>query len=307
MTEGAQDSSAGMIFDIKKFAVHDGPGIRTTVFFKGCPLNCIWCHNPESISPKPQLVFFQQKCIGCRKCMEVCPTGALAERDGARRYDGEKCRMCGRCVEVCYAEAWVMQGRSATVTEIIEEIEKDRPFYENSGGGATFSGGEPMMQPEFLRSLLIECKNRGLHTAVDTCGHAPWREFEGMLDLVDLFLYDIKHMDPAKHKKYTGVDNGLILDNARRIDRAGKAMWVRVPVVPGCNDDVQNMRATADFCRELVNLKRVEFLPYHRLAESKYRRLGRHYRLAGTEPPADDRLAELKKPFIESGVTVDEA
>lgn len=294
----------GMIFDIKKFAVHDGPGIRTTVFFKGCPLTCRWCHNPESIKADPQIVFFEQKCIACKKCFEACKTGALTLTEYGRKYDRVKCAVCGRCVETCYAEALVMQGRRITVEEAAMEIEKDRPFYENSNGGATFSGGEPMMQLQFLSALASECKRRHIHTALDTSGYARWESYLQVVDSIDLVLYDMKHMDPDKHKELTGVDNSLILANARRLDEHGKALWLRIPVVPGCNDTIENMRAAAEFFKGFQRLERVDFLPYHRLAESKYRRLGWHYSLEGTTAPPPERLEELRKPFDEVGIPV---
>ncbi|NOZ24399.1 MAG: glycyl-radical enzyme activating protein [Planctomycetes bacterium] len=294
----------GMIFDIKKFAVHDGPGIRTTLFFKGCPLSCRWCHNPESISPDPQIVFFEQKCIGCKKCFEACETGALILTEYGRKYNPRKCVLCGKCVETCYAEAQVMEGRTITVEEAVKEIEKDRPFYENSGGGATFSGGEPMMQLDFLIALAKECKSRDFHTALDTSGYARWENYLKVIDSIDLILYDMKHMDPAKHKKFTGVENKLILANARRLDKHGKTMWIRVPVVPDCNDSVENMQAAADYFRDFRHVERVELLPYHRLAESKYRRLHKHYSLEGTETPPEKRLKELAKPFEDAGLNV---
>ncbi|MEW6359495.1 MAG: glycyl-radical enzyme activating protein [Planctomycetota bacterium] len=294
----------GMIFDIKKFAVHDGPGIRTTIFFKGCPLTCRWCHNPESISPDPQIVFFEQKCIGCKKCFAACPTGALTLTEYGRKHDHLRCVLCGKCVEACYAEAQVMEGRKITVEEAVKEIEKDRPFYENSGGGATFSGGEPMMQLDFLVALAGECKKHGLHTALDTSGYARWESYLKVIDFIDLVLYDMKHMDPERHKEFTGVDNKLILANAKRLDERGKMIWIRVPVIPGCNDTIENMQAAADYFKDFQHIKRIDFLPYHRLAESKYRRLHQHYSLEGTEAPAEERLKGLARPFEDAGFTV---
>ena len=294
----------GIIFDIKKFAIHDGPGIRTTVFMKGCPLRCWWCHNPESISPKPQIVFFENKCIGCKRCFAACPTGALRLEGDRRIYERDKCVVCGKCAEACYAEAQVKEGREATVEEVLDEVEKDRPFYDNSGGGMTVSGGEPMLQKDFVLELFKQAKAAGLHTAMDTCGHAKWDDFKQVLEFVDLVLLDMKDMDPAKHKEFTGVDNALILDNAKRIRDLGKPMMLRIPVVPTCNARLDNMQAAAEFFKGFDNIEYVELLPYHRLGEAKWERLDMGYRLKDIDPPSDDELAALGKPFEAAGLQV---
>jgi pyruvate formate lyase activating enzyme len=287
------ESVTGRIFNIQRFSIHDGPGIRTTAFLKGCSLGCQWCHNPESISPQPELVFFPHKCIGCQRCFEACPTGALVLEDGQRRYRPERCRLCGRCAEACYAEALVMEGQEITAEDVVAEIRKDKPFYDNSGGGATASGGEPLVQPDFTAAIFRRCHGHGIHTCLDTAAHVPWSAFETVLPHTDLVLLDLKLMDPERHKAATGADNARILANARRLGPTGIPLVVRVPIIPGCTDDEANVAAIADFLSELPAVQRVELLPYHRFAESKYQRLGRGYGLRGTEPPPAGRLEAL--------------
>jgi pyruvate formate lyase activating enzyme len=280
-----------MIFDIERFAIHDGPGIRTTLFLKGCPLACWWCHNPESISPRRELVFFEGKCIGCGTCFEVCPVSAHERLvGGGRVHHRETCTLCGKCAEACAAEALVMEGREIGVEEAIEELARDMPFYATSGGGITLSGGEPMRQPEFSAEVLRGCHGKGIHTALDTSGFAPWSDYERVLQFVDLVLYDLKLADGEEHRKYTGVDNALILENLVRIDRAGLPIEARIPLVPGVNDGARNMDACADLLQGLAHLSRVVLLPYHRLGEAKYARLGRTYRLPETAPPTRESL-----------------
>jgi pyruvate formate lyase activating enzyme len=295
----------GCIFDIKKFAVHDGPGIRTTVFFKGCPLKCWWCHNPESIRPKPELVLFENKCIHCNECFQVCPQEAHEKLpDGSRVYHQELCTLCGECVEVCYAEALVMEGRDVTVDEVMVELRKDIPFYENSGGGITLSGGEPTLQREFILELLKQCKAEGLHTAMDTSGQAQWKTFEKLLPYVDLILYDLKHMDHVEHKNHTGVSNELIHENLKKIDECGIPIEVRIPIIPGINDAKENILRSTKFLTEIKNITRVELLPYHNLGKSKYVRLGMEYQLNDLEPPGKEQMNEITEWMRPSGLEV---
>ncbi|MDP6748092.1 MAG: glycyl-radical enzyme activating protein [Candidatus Poribacteria bacterium] len=295
----------GRIFDIKKFAVHDGPGIRTTVFFKGCPLKCWWCHNPESIRPKPELVLFENKCIHCNECFQVCPQEAHEKLpDGSRVYHQELCTLCGECVEVCYAEALVMEGRDVTVDEVMVELRKDIPFYENSGGGITLSGGEPTLQREFILELLKQCKAEGLHTAMDTSGQAQWKTFEKLLPYVDLILYDLKHMDHVEHKNHTGVSNELIHENLKKIDECGIPIEVRIPIIPGINDAKENILRSTKFLTEIKNITRVELLPYHNLGKSKYVRLGMEYQLNDLEPPGKEQMNEITEWMRPSGLEV---
>ena len=291
----------GLVFDIKKLAVHDGPGIRTTVFFKGCPLHCWWCHNPEAISPYPELVLFDIKCIGCGECFAVCPQHVHeALPDGARVYHRERCLLCGKCVEICYAEALVMEGREVSVEEVMTELRKDIPFYENSGGGITLSGGEPLFQPEFALSLLRQCKAEGLHTVLDTSGQAPWEIFAEILSYVDLVLYDIKHIDDESHRTYTGLPNTQILGNLKKTGLAGIPIETRMPIIPGVNDAEEEILEAARFLAGIKGIERVQLLPYHQLGQSKYGRLDKDYRLAEVVPPSREHMEEIAawiRPF----------
>ncbi|MCB8959586.1 MAG: glycyl-radical enzyme activating protein [Ardenticatenales bacterium] len=284
----------GLIFDIKKFAVHDGPGIRTTVFFKGCPLSCWWCHNPEAMSPKPELVLFETKCIGIGSCFQVCPQGAHERLpDGSRVYHRDLCLLCGECVEACYADALVMEGREVTVEEVMVELRKDIPFYENSAGGITLSGGEPTYQHEFVLALLKQCKAEGLHTTLDTAGQTPWRIFAELLPYVDLVLYDLKQIDDRKHQEYTGVSNRMILDNLARLGTSGVAIVIRMPIIPGLNDAREDIEGAARFLSGLAGISHVDLLPYHKLGEAKHARLGNEYRLSHLETPEPEQMNEI--------------
>lgn len=323
----------GRIFDVERYATHDGPGTRTTLFLKGCLLRCLWCHNPEAESPRPELMYDEQRCIGCLACFAACESGALwvadragrrippeemaffrdyPEQIGSRCYQPERCQRCGHCAETCFSGALELVGRELTVEEAYAELECDRPFYEHSGGGVTISGGEPLAQHLFLRELLATCKAGGLHTALDTTACSRWPVLESVLQYTDLVLLDLKVMDPARHRQYTGVDNALILENAqamaafmagRRADWPWEhtGIWVRVPVIPSLNDDEENLRATAAFVREHLEgaVRRVELLGYHQLGIAKLQRLRRVTQLPGVEPPAKARLAELAGLFKE--------
>lgn len=293
----------GVIFNIQKYSIHDGPGIRTTVFLKGCPLDCWWCHNPESQKVESQLMFLPNKCIACRDCEKVCPTGAISFSNKSFDYNESKCELCEKCAEVCPSEALEFAGEKQNQEDVIREIEKDKVFYEESGGGVTFSGGEPLVQIDFLDNLLTLAKKKGLHTTIDTCGYAPWENIERIKDNVDLFLYDIKHMDNEKHKKYTGVSNELILDNLRKLAGEGKRIWVRIPIIPGINDDALNIEKMCEFILAL-NLRDVFILPYHNIAIDKYNRLDMEYKIPDIKNPDDEVMEEIAEKFKEYGLNV---
>jgi len=264
-----------MIFDIKKFAIHDGPGIRTTVFLKGCPLHCLWCHNPESQEFKPELSFIPEKCIGCGWCFRQCPTGAQQMEDGKHLIDRAKCLRCGKCAEQCYAGANTMIGKEMTAEDVLSEVLKDKPFYETSGGGMTISGGEPMMQFDFTRELLNAAKKAGLHNCLDTCGFAPLERYLDLLPDVDLFLYDLKETDPELHEKYTGVPLSPILENLSALDRSGAKIILRCPIIPGLNDREKHFMTIAAVAQTLSHVVEINLMPYHPLGESKLQRIGK--------------------------------
>ncbi len=298
-------NSSGIIFDIKKFAVHDGPGIRTTVFLKGCPLRCAWCHNPEGIACEPEIMVFADRCIrGCRDCLASCPQGALKKVRGVIRLDRGLCDGCGACAEICPAEALQSAGRTVSVPEIMEEAARDIPFYKESGGGVTFSGGEPLSQPAFLRGLLLACRAQGIHASVDTSGHAPFSLFEELLPLVDLFLYDLKLIDDERHRRYTGISNRLILENLKKLSLSGAPLAVRVPLIPGVNDADNDLRALADFCASLPGHHPLHLLPYHRGYVAKRLRLGLDAVLPDTAPPSSELQERAGKVFARNGSTV---
>lgn len=296
--------TTGTVFDVQRFSVHDGPGIRTTVFFKGCPLECWWCHNPESQLQELELMLWEKRCIGCGACLEVCTQGAISRENGLISTDRGRCVVCGACVEACYAEARELVGREMTVAQVMAEIERDVPFYDQSGGGVTFSGGEPLAQLDFLLAALRACKRRGIHTALDTCGFAPWEALDAVRKWVDLFLYDLKLMDDADHRKFTGVSNRVILDNLEALSRRGHDVILRVPIVPGINDDDEHVRQIGRFAATLPCLKRVDVLPYHSIAAEKYHRLGKAYKLSETPLPVDERVAEIAQVWREFGLEV---
>ena len=285
-----------MVFNIQKFCVHDGPGIRTTVFLKGCPLNCIWCHNPESQSYEKEMMFSKDKCTRCGICGKKCNNDAIRVTQTEVQNNKEKCNLCGECIDFCVNNAREIAGREYTVGELIKLIEKDRTFYEQSGGGVTFSGGEAMAQIDALEEIVKKCKERGLSVAIDTCGYAPFSSFERISDYVDLFLYDIKLMDTDLHKEYTGKGNGLIMENLVKLSERGANINLRLPLIQGINTDDKNIQSMIDFANSL-RISLVNLLPYHDIARDKYSKLNRDYKQETMEKPSQERLEEIKKLF----------
>lgn len=271
------------IFDIQRASFVDGPGIRTTVFFKGCNLKCAWCHNPESQSPKREMLFYKNKCTGCGKCKEKCA------------YNLEKCDFCGKCTLFCPHDAREICGREYTATEVLDIVKKDVSLYENSGGGVTFSGGECMLAIDFLTEILKMCKDEGIHTAVDTAGHIPFEYFERALPNTDLFLYDIKCFDEEKHKKYTGVGNELILSNLKKLISLGAKIWIRIPVIPGVNDTLSEMKKIKSFIDSSGGVEKIELLPYHAMGEHKYAALGKE--INKFTVPSESTMEALRAVF----------
>ncbi len=283
----------GIIFNIQKHSIHDGPGIRTTVFLKGCHLKCWWCHNPESINPKKEMIFWKDRCINCGDCQNACDVNGVEQNVHNHENDNKQCILCGKCVEVCPTEAREIIGKSMTIHEVLEEIEKDSVFYDETGGGVTFSGGEPLLQHEFLYDILRKCKEKGIHTAIDTSGYVTWDVFEKIVDYVDLFLYDIKHFDKNLHRKYTGVSNGLILENLEKLSTVHNNIIIRVPIIPSINDDKKNILKIGEFIQSL-NLHDVNILPYHNTGMDKYERLNKGYKLSFLECPSKESMIKIK-------------
>ena len=290
-----------ILMDVKKFAVHDGPGIRTTFFLKGCPLHCLWCHNPEGISPVPEMAYYAHKCIGCGECVKACPNGAHQIDMKGHRFLRERCASCGECEKACLGEAMKLFGREIDVQEAVELALRDRLFYENSGGGVTVSGGEPLLQADFVCAFFAALKNEGIHTAVDTCGCIRWSELEKTLPVTDMYLYDVKHYNPEKHRLFTGASNELILENLDKLSKTGKRIEIRMPLVPGYNADDETMEAIG--CRlSGLNVERMKLLPYHSMARSKYSALGKTDTMPDVDAPDDEMIAHAVEILRAHGV-----
>jgi pyruvate formate lyase activating enzyme len=292
------------VFDIKRYSINDGPGIRVTVFFKGCPLNCLWCHNPESISPKIQKLFTASKCIGCGECCRVCPVQACKLTPQGIVTDEGLCILCGQCAEVCPTLATEMSGQYRSVEELVEVIEKERPFFDQSGGGVTFSGGEPLLYPEFLINVLDVCGEKNIHRAIDTSGFAKLETLLKVAEHTDLFLYDLKMIDSVKHKQYTGVDNQLILSNLKALAETDVDIQIRIPLIGGVNDDAESVKSSAAFIAALGGpLKGVSLLPFHDVARGKDLKLGQERDLSELREPGAESVERAVEIFSKFGLT----
>lgn len=269
----------GTIFNIQKFCVNDGPGIRTTVFMKGCPLGCIWCHNPESKSVKTEIFYDAQKCIGCKACAAVCENGCHIITEASHEFDRSSCIACGKCAKQCYVKALEPVGTVVTVPEVMVKVLRDKPFYNKSGGGLTVSGGEPMLQYELVKGLLSAAKENGLHTCMETCGYAKGEQYREIAEYVDLFLFDYKVTDPSDHQRYTGVDNRLILENLKMLDSMGAKTILRCPIIPTYNDNDAHLLGIASLANSLEHIAEIDIEPYHPLGSSKSDMLGKAYAL----------------------------
>lgn len=292
----------GLIFDIQKFSLHDGPGIRTTVFMKGCHLRCEWCSNPEGVKAYPEIMTFDTRCIKCGHCIKACPIGAISEVEGMRIIEWEKCDQCRKCAEVCPSGGIETMGKYISCDELMKEIEKDRLFYESSGGGVTFSGGEPLLQWEFLLAMLKRCKAENIHSCLDTTGCASWETMVNIIPYVDLVLYDIKHLDADCHSKRTGVDNRLILENLSKVAQKAR-LWLRIPLIPGYNDSRDHLKKVGEYAFAL-GVEKISLLPYHCWGEQKYDRLGRVYSAKRILPSSEEDVNKYKEYLKDIGVEV---
>lgn len=296
-------NNSGIIVDIQRFSIHDGPGIRTTVFLKGCPLNCQWCHNPEAIAYKPQLSFNQEKCLNCFACVSVCPTGTHYIKDNKHEVNFSLCQLSGDCVPACPNEALSITGKVNSVEQVIELILKDKDYYINSGGGVTISGGEPMTQFQFTKQILKACKDNSIHTTLDTCGHAPSEKYLEILPLVDLFLYDYKVSDYDKHKEYTGVYNDLIQKNFNMLYGAGANIILRCPIVPGINDTDKHFEAICNLYKDYPKLFGIEIMPYHNIGLDKARKIGAEGQFISIDTTDKEKSREWISALHELGCT----
>lgn len=299
--EKKEEGRKGLIFNIQRFSVNDGPGVRSIVFLNGCPLRCKWCCNPESQELKSVIMFKAQNCVGCGNCEVVCPTGA-SNLNFPGKIDHTKCIVCGKCVDVCYHRALEQSGTWRTVEDIVKELYKDSTIYRKTGGGITFSGGEAFVQHEFLKELIEACKGLGWTTAIETTGYTSIEVLDKIVPLLDLVMMDIKHIHPLIHKEFTGVSNERILTNAYHIAELAKQMIIRVPVIPGFNADVDVIRAIAKFATSLPGVEELHLLPYHDLGSNKYGMLGKPYELYGVKTPEKDYMEVLKEIVEEEGL-----
>ncbi|MFO8056613.1 MAG: glycyl-radical enzyme activating protein [bacterium] len=295
---GSSQTPRALITNVQGFSTEDGPGIRTTVFFKGCPLRCPWCHNPEGLIKKPELIFYEDRCIACGECARVCPVGAPVPGGPG----SDKCELCFKCVEVCPVAARQKMGEWYTVDELTREVLRDRVYYETSGGGVTASGGEAMIWPRFLAEFFQSLREEKVHTALDTSGTGSAEDLDAVLKYTDLALLDLKIIDPQRHKEVIGVELPPLLENMRRVDDSGTPVIFRVPLVKGFTDGAENLERMAEFMKSFRMLEKIELLPYHRMAEPKYRQLGRTYTLHDLSPPAEQEMEDAASVFREQGI-----
>lgn len=292
-----------IITNIQKFSIHDGDGIRTSVFFKGCPLRCQWCHNPETQRYQREMQFDRNKCLGCGSCEKVCPNGAINMQEGIPVINREVCTLCGKCVNYCPEGLREIIGQEYTVKALVKELLKDQMFYEDSGGGVTLSGGEVMtMDIDFLLAIMKELRRQDVTVTIDTCGYVPYEKFEAVLPYVDTFLYDVKVMDPELHKKYIGVDNQQILDNLVRLASDGARIYIRIPTIKEVNGNEKNMRETIEFLKEHdIHPAQVNLLPYHDTGSGKYPKLDMEYKGTDLHAPDKEELEAFRQLFIDAG------
>lgn len=276
------------VFDIQRFSVHDGPGIRTTVFLKGCPLNCLWCHNPESKLKFPEIMLYENLCIGCGECVSACDEKLHSFDGEGHKIEREKCKRCAKCASACVSGAIAVSGKDMTVTEVFSEVIRDKTFYDNSGGGVTLSGGEPLMQTDFCYELLKMAKEQGIFTAVETSGFSKWENIERLSEFADIFLWDYKETSPERHREYTGVDNSLILENLSKLDSLGAKIVLRCPIIPGLNDREEHFAGIAAVANKHSSILRIELEPYHSLGKSKAFAIGKDYPLGDMKSASKD-------------------
>jgi pyruvate formate lyase activating enzyme len=294
-----------VVFNIQRMSIHDGPGIRTTVFLKGCGLRCRWCHNPESWEREPEVLWSENLCLGCGICLKVCPQHVYRVENGKRTWERARCRACGTCTSRCPSRALEMVGRRMEVEDVLAVVEKDRIFYEESGGGMTVSGGEPLLHVDFVETLLRGARKAKIHTNMQTNLHAAWTALERVLPHLDFLQVDLKTADPDRHRRLTGVSNDRILDNLRRLARTGREFTVRIPLIPGLNDGPEEVGGMARVLKGLAHVPPVELLPYHALGESKFRRMEQAYELSGLKPPTEEQVRVVADLIRKNGIQVE--
>jgi len=292
---------SGIVFNIQRYSIHDGPGIRTIVFLKGCPLRCKWCSNPESQELNPELRYMKQSCVHCHFCIHLCPRKAITPSENGIEIDRSECNKCFKCVENCVTGALKIEGKKMSVDEVVDEVMKDEVFYRRSGGGVTLSGGEVLVQYSFAAAILKAVKEKGINTAIETTGYASWNHFQQVLEYTDYVLYDLKHTDNNKHSEGTGVGLSKIIENLYKIAESGKNLIVRIPLIPGFNMDEKNIIKTIELLKT-INQNKVHILPFHQLGSQKYEDLGREYQLKHLKPPNDNEVSLIKEIFKRHGI-----